>query len=140
MKGLALLMRLAQYELEERRSDLGSINRTRAETETALGRHDDTVVREAAIAMADPASIAAFGVWAGQAARGRTTLQNRRDELEANAHAAHGRVHDAAVHKRRLEIVLDERHEQVRRRTAKNAEAKADERELTRHATTGSAQ
>ncbi len=40
MKGVALLLRMAQYELEERRSDLGSINQAQIQTETAIGELD----------------------------------------------------------------------------------------------------
>ena len=42
------------------------------QTETAIGELDATVTRETNIAMADPAAIAAFGAWSGQAAKGRT--------------------------------------------------------------------
>jgi hypothetical protein len=132
MKGVAQLLRLAQHELEERRSDLGFINQAQQQTETALGNLDESVIREANIAMADPAAIAAFGVWAGQAAKGRTQLRNRSEELDFSALAARDNLRESAAQLRRLEIVLDRERAQARKAAARQADARADERELVR--------
>jgi prefoldin subunit 5 len=134
MKGVAQIIRLAQHELEERRSDLGSINRAQMETETAIGALDETVTRESGIAMADPAAIASFGAWAGQAAQGRSRLQSRFEELDASAHAARDSLREAAAQMRRLEIALDTERAKARRLSARRADVRADERELARHA------
>ncbi len=132
MKGVALLLRLAQHELEERRSDLGLINQAQMRTETALGELDATVTREADIALADPAAIAAFGTWSGQAAKGRAQLRYRFEELDHSAHAARDNLRDSAAQLRRLEIVLDKTRAQERKAAARQADARADERELAR--------
>jgi hypothetical protein len=132
MKGVGLLLRLAQYELEERRSDLGFINQAQQQTETAIGELDATVNREANIALADPASIAAFGTWAVLAAKGRTQLHNRFEELDISAHAARDNLRDSAAQLRRLEIVLETERTKARRAAARQADARADERELAR--------
>jgi hypothetical protein len=132
MKGVALLLRLAQYELEERRSDLGFINQAQVETETAIGELDAAVTREANIALADPAAIAVFGAWAGQAAKGRTQLRNRCEELDISAHAARDNLRESAAQLRRLEIVLETQQAKARRAAARQADARADERELAR--------
>jgi hypothetical protein len=132
MKGVALLLRLAQYELEERRSDLGFINQAQTQTETAIGELDATVTREANIAMADPAAIAVYGAWAGQAAKGRTQLRSRFEELDISAHAARDNLRESAAQLRRLEIVLETEQVKARRAAARQADALADERELAR--------
>lgn len=134
MKGVALLLRLAQYELEERRSDLGFINQAQAQTENAIGELDAAVTREANIALADPAAIAAFGTWAGQAAKGRTQLRHRFEELDISAHAARDNLRESAAQLRRLEIVLETQRTQARRAALRQAGARADERELARRA------
>jgi hypothetical protein len=132
MKGVALLLRLAQYELEERRSDLGFINQAQNQTETAIGELDATVTREANIAFADPAAIAIFGAWAGQAAKGRTHLRARCEELDLSAHAARDNLRESAAQLRRLEIVLETQQAKARQAAARKADARADERELIR--------
>jgi hypothetical protein len=132
MKGVALLLRLAQYELEERRSDLGFINQAQIQTETAIGDLDATVTREANIALADPAAIAVFGAWAGQAAKGRTQLRTRFEELDLSAKAARDNLRESAAQLRRLEIVLETQQAKALRAAARQADARADERELAR--------
>ena len=132
MKGVALLLRLAQYELEERRSDLGFINQAQMQTETAIGELDATVTREANIALADPAAVAAFGAWAGHAARDRAQLRNRSEELGISAAAARDKLRESATQLRRLEIVADTERGKARRAAARQADARADERELAR--------
>jgi hypothetical protein len=132
MKGVALLLRLAQYELEERRSDLGFINQAQIQTETALGELDATVTRETNIAMADPAAIAAFGAWSGQAAKGRTQLRMHSEELDLSADAARDNLRESAAQLRRLEIVLETQRAKARHAASRQADAKADERELAR--------
>jgi hypothetical protein len=132
MKGGALLLRLAQYELEERRSDLGSINQARNQTETAIGELDATITRESAVAFGDPAAIAAFGAWSGQAAKGRTQLTLRSEELDVGADAARENLRESAAQLRRLEIVLEGERKKARRAAARQAEIRADERELAR--------
>jgi hypothetical protein len=132
MKGVALLLRLTQYELEERRSDLGFINQAQMQTEMAISELDAAMIREASIAMADPAAIAAFGTWAGRAAKGRTQLRNRFEELDISAHAARDNLRDSAAQLRRLEIVLETEQAKARRAAARRADAQADERELAR--------
>jgi hypothetical protein len=132
MKGVALLLRLAQYELEERRSDLGFINQAQIQTETAIGELDATVTREANIALADPAAMAVFGAWAGEAAKGRTQLRNRFEELDLSAHAARDNLRESAAQLRRLEIVLETQQATARRAAARQADTRADERELAR--------
>jgi hypothetical protein len=132
MKGVALLLRLAQYELEERRSDLGFINQAQTQTEAAIGELDATVTRETNVALADPAAIAAFGTWSGQAAKDRTQLRLRSDELEVSADAARDNLRESAAQLRRLEIVLETEGAKARRAAARQADAQADERELAR--------
>jgi hypothetical protein len=132
MKGVALLLRLAQYELEERRSDLGFINQAQMQTDTAIGELDATVAREANIALADPAAIAVFGAWSGQAAKGRTRLRIRSEELDASADSARDNLRESAAQLRRLEIVLETERTKARRAAARQADAQADERELAR--------
>jgi hypothetical protein len=132
MKGVALLLRMAQYELEERRSDLGSINQAQIQTETAIGELDAKVTHEANIALADPAAIATFGAWSGLAAKGRTQLRNRSEELDVDAHAARDNLRDSAAQLRRLEIVLETERTKARRAAAQRAGARADESELAR--------
>ena len=132
MKGVALLRRLAQYELEERRSDLGFINQAQMQIETAIGELDAAVTRETNIALADPAAIAVFGAWSGLAAKDRAQLRTRSKELDSGADAARDNVRASAAQLRRLEIVLETQRAKARRAAARQADARADERELAR--------
>ena len=132
MKGVALLLRLAQYELEERRSDLGSINQAQIQTETAIGELDAKVTHEANVALADPAAIATFGAWSGLAAKGRAQLRNRFEELDLSAHAARDNLRESAAQLRRLEILVKTQQTKARRIALRQADARADERELAR--------
>ncbi|MGD0432311.1 MAG: hypothetical protein ABSA58_14595 [Acetobacteraceae bacterium] len=134
MRGVSMLVRLAQQDLEERRSDLGCLNRAREDTETEIGAHDAAVTTEATIAMADPASLAMFSAWASQSARGRARLQDRFAELDAGASAARDSLRDAAAQVRRLEIVVETVSAKARRVSVRQADAKADERELAHYA------
>ena len=134
MRGVSMLVRLAQHDLEERRSDLGCISRARADTESEIGAHDETLTTEATIAMADPASLASFSAWASQSARGRARLQNRFAELDAGASAAQESLRDAAAQVRRLELVVETVGAKARRLSVRQADAKADERELAHYA------
>ena len=134
MRGVSLLIRLAQHDLEERRSDLGCISRALTDTETAIGTHDETIATETSIAMTDPTAIAVFGAWASQSARGRARLQDRFEELDQSANAARESLRDAATQMRRLELMLDTVRAKARRLSVRQADARADERELVRHA------
>src|SRR5580658_7446797 len=107
MRGVSLLIRLARHDLEERRSELGSISRAQTDTEIAIGTLDETVECESGIAMSDPAGMASFGTWASQSARGRAQLQGRFEELDASANVARESLRDTAAQVRRLEIVMD---------------------------------
>jgi hypothetical protein len=134
MRGVSLLIRLARHDLEERRSDLGCISRAQVDTESAIGTLDETVERESGIAMADPIGMEVFGAWAGQTARGRVQLQTRFEELDISANAARENLRDSAAQVRRLEIVMDTVRLKERRLSVRRADARADERELTRRA------
>jgi hypothetical protein len=133
MRGVPLLVRLAQHELEERRSDLGGISRARSNTEAAIGEHDQLAASEVTIAMADPAALSAFSAWSSRSAQGRAKLQDRFVELDRGALAARENVRDAAAKVRRLEIVVEAMSAKARRFINRQADARADERELTRH-------
>jgi hypothetical protein len=132
MRGVPLLIRLAQHELEEKRSDLGYISRARAETEEAIGAHDEAAISEAAVVLADPATMATFSAWSRQSARGRVQLQQRFRELDAGTAAARESVRDAAAQVRRLEVVVEEMGAKARKVATRRADARADERELAR--------
>jgi len=132
MRGVNLLVRLARHDLEERRSDLGCISQARDETEAAIDTHDETVVSETDIALADPTVIAAFGAWASHSARGRAKLQDRFQELDVSADAARENLRATAAQVRRLEIVLETARVAARRLAVRRADNRADERELAR--------
>jgi hypothetical protein len=132
MKGVALLLRIAQYELEERRSDLGSINQAQIQTETAMGELDAKVTHESNVALADPAAIATFGAWSVLAAKGRAQLRNQFEELDVSAHAARDNLRESAAQLRRLEIVLETQRAKASRAATQRADARTDERELAR--------
>jgi hypothetical protein len=133
MRGVSLLIRLAQHDLEERRSDLGCISRAQTETESAIGALDQSVTSEMSIAMVDSTAVTAFGAWARQSARGRTALENRSRELHQSAVAARENLRETAAQVRRLEIALETDREKARRLSVRRADAKADERELVRY-------
>jgi hypothetical protein len=133
MLGVTLLVQLARHDLEERRSDLGGVNRARSDTETEIGTLDETVVCETDVAMTDPSVISAYGAWATRSARVRATLQDRFEELDASAETAREGLRDSAAQVRRLEIVLETARAKARRAAARRAEVRADERELVRY-------
>jgi hypothetical protein len=132
MRNVAMLVRLARHELEERRSDLACISGARAETETAIGTLDRTVTDEAKIALNDPTAIAAYGHWASRSARARAGLRSRFEELDLSTEGARENLRDKATQMRRLEIVVETMRASARRTSMRKADSKADERELAR--------
>jgi hypothetical protein len=90
--------------------------------------------REATIALADPAAVAAFGIWSGQAAKGRTQLRHRVEELDITAHAARDNLRESATQLRRLELMLETERLKAKRAATRQADTRADERELARRA------
>ena len=132
MRNVSILIRLAQHELEERRSDLAYVSGARTETESALGTLDRTVTDEARIALNDPAGIAAYGQWASRSARARAGLRSQFEELDLSTQGARESLLDAAARMRRLEIVMETMRASARRTSMRQADGKADERELAR--------
>jgi flagellar export protein FliJ len=134
MRGVPLLLRLAQHDLEERRSDLGCISRARTDTETAIDAINETISAETSIAMTDPVGMAVFSAWMSQSTRSRARLRDRFQELNKSADAARENLRDTAAQVKRLEIVLDTARSNERRASAKQADVMADELEAVRWA------
>lgn len=132
MRGLTTLVRLAQFEVDEQRSDLGRIVRARADAEAALGTHDAEAAREASISMADVRDFAAFSAWARHAARTRAKLQQRFAELDRTETAARESLRDAVAQMKRLQTVEDTAQAAARQIGVNRAQTRAEEREMMR--------
>jgi hypothetical protein len=90
------------------------------------------VTDEARIALNDPAGIAAYGQWASRSARARAGLRSQFEELDLSTQGARESLLDAAARMRRLEIVMETMRASARRTSMRQADGKADERELAR--------
>jgi hypothetical protein len=134
MRGLPLLVRLAQQGADERQGDLSQIARASADASAALEHHDVASAEEANRALADPAALAALVTWTPHAARGRATLQQRAAELDRSELAAREALREAIARTKRLELALEAIQVANRRTAMRRADQQADERELVRQA------
>jgi predicted nucleic acid-binding Zn-ribbon protein len=136
MRGLPLLVRLAQQGADERQGDLSQIARASADASAPLDQHDASAAEEANRALSDPAALAALVSWTPHAARGRATLQQRAAELDRSELAAREALRDAIARTRRLELALEAIQVANRRTAMRRADQQADERELVRQRVT----
>ncbi len=134
MRGVPTLIRLAQHDVDEQRSDLGRIIRARADAEAALDTHDAEAAREANLPMTDTPMLAAYSAWVRQATRARARLQQRFAELDRTETAARESLRDAIAQVKRLQNVLTSREAATRQSAMHRADLRADEREVARHA------
>jgi hypothetical protein len=134
MRGISLLVRLAQHELEQRRTDLTLVIRAKSQTEADIATLEATGSLEAGIAHTDQSVLGGYGAWARQAARSRGRLSQRSAELETAACVAREQTRQSAIQARRFELALDAIRASTKRIAMKKTDAKADERELARRA------
>jgi hypothetical protein len=134
MRGMALLVRLAQHRLEQRRADLNLVMLAKSQTEADIGTLEATRSSESGIAHGDQSVLGEYGAWARQAAHRRGRLGQRVAELESTAGVAREQVRESAIEARRFELALDAMSSTTKRVAQKKAEARADERELARRA------
>jgi hypothetical protein len=133
MRGIPTLIRLAQQEVDERRSDLVRIVAARANAAAALDAHDAAAAREAGVAMTNVLELAAFSTWTRQATRNRATLQQRFAELGRTEATARESLGDAIAQMKRLQSVLESAEAANRENALRRADIRADERESARH-------
>ena len=137
MRGVTTLIRLAQFEVDEQRSDLGRIVQARADAEAALDTHDATAEREANVPLSDARDLAAFSAWMRQATRARAKLKQRFSELDSTENAARESLRDAIAQVKRLQTVMETAQSAARRVGLHHAQTRADERESIRHSAAG---
>ncbi len=133
MRGLPTLIRLAQQEVDERRSDLVRIVAARASAAAALDTHDAEAAREANLSMTNALELAAFSTWARQATRARARLQQRFAELGRTETTGREALRDAIAQMKRLQSVWESAETATRQIATRRADIRADEREIARH-------
>jgi len=133
MRGMKTLIRLAQFEVDEQRSDLGRIVQARSDAETALNAHDSAVARETEIPRKEAGDFAVLSTWIAQSARARARLEQRFAELDRTEAAARDSLTSAIAQVKRLQIAFESAQTTTRQILVHRSELRADEREVARH-------
>jgi len=133
MRGMTTLIRLAQFEVDEQRSDLGRIVQARSDAATALSSHDSAVARETDIPRTEAGDFAALSAWIAQSARARARLQQRYAELNRTEAAARESLTSAIAQAKRLQLAHESAQSTTRQIRVHRSELRADEREVARH-------
>jgi hypothetical protein len=127
MRGLHLLIELAQRTTDERFAELARANRAKAEVEAALTAHEENLVVEGRFLAADPTMMAGFDAWSRRAVRTRSLLRSRETDLDRDESAARDALRSAFIDLKRLEIARDDEDRANRRAAARRADIQASE-------------
>jgi hypothetical protein len=107
MRGVQLLVELAQRATDECRGSLAHISLAKADADAALILHEERVARESRIAAEDPAIIGSLDAWSNHTAQTRALLRNRKTELDRSESAGRDALRAAFADLKRLETARD---------------------------------
>ena len=132
MKGLPILLRLAQRSSEERCAVLSQSQQERLSAEAELAAYDRAVAAEDAAASVQIAAMGDWSAWMTAAARRRQDLTTGLALLEAREAEAREAVREALADTRRLELALEQITQTERRMALRREQQAAEEAELQR--------
>jgi hypothetical protein len=127
MRGLRLLVRLAQRKTDECRGSLVEASLAKADADAALVAHHNGIASEGRVAVYDPAMLATLGAWCRHAARAHAQLQARKNELDHSEAAARDALRSAFIDLKRLEMAQEAAVRRERTTAIRRVEIRADE-------------
>lgn len=127
MSNLGPLIRLAKFELDEKRRQLAELHAESDRLHRAVADLDAEVVRERDAAEQSPIAAAAFGPYLKRARAQREALLNGIAQLEARIAAMTDEVAEAFLELKRYELVQEARIQAARAERARKETAFLDE-------------
>jgi flagellar FliJ protein len=114
MKGLPTLIRVRQWELEEKRRKLADLEGLAAQLEEAVARLDDEVRMEQGVASASQEVSFAYAPYAQAAIERRRTLKASLEDVRLQIEAAAEEVTAAFQELKKYEVAQDNRRRRAR--------------------------
>ncbi len=133
MKGLPTLIRVRQWELEEKRRKLADLQGLEAQLDEAIARLDDEVKMEQGVAAASNEITFAYAPYAQAAIERRRTLVASLEEVRQQIVAAHEEVTIAFQELKKYEIAQDNRRKRARIETNRREQIVLDEIAIESH-------
>lgn len=127
MRGLPLLIQLAQRATDEQCSELGRVAAEREAAEAALTSHAAGMEREMEVAADDPVAMMALASWRTHAVRVRTGLAQHEAETARREDDARDALRSAFVDLKRLEMAKDAAARAARIAAMRRADLRAEE-------------
>jgi flagellar export protein FliJ len=127
MKGLPTLIRVRQWELEEKRRKLADLEGLAAQLDEAIQRLDDEVKMEQGIAGASHEVNFAYAPYAQAAIERRRTLLASLDDVKQQIEAAHEEVTIAYQELKKYEVAQDNRRRRTRAEANRREQIVLDE-------------
>lgn len=133
MRTLSTLIRLYQHRLDERRRELGDLERLRADLLSQRERLEKGVLAEQEAAKRVEVGAFAYGGFARGVVERRAKLAASLAELEARIEVAQNAVHGAFQDVKRYELVRQARKRKQREELNRRQQAQLDEISLQMH-------
>jgi flagellar export protein FliJ len=127
MKGLPTLIRVRQWELEERRRKLADLEGLAAQLDEAISRLDDEVKMEQSIVQSSLEVNFAYAPYAAAAIERRRTLLASLEDVRQQIETAHEEVTIAYQELKKYEIAQDNRRRRARVETNRREQIVLDE-------------
>jgi flagellar export protein FliJ len=127
MKGLPTLIRVRQWELEEKRRKLADLEGLAAQLDEAISRLDDEVKMEQVVATSSTEVNFAYAPYAQAAIERRRTLQASLEDVRQQIDAAHEEVTVAFQELKKYEVAQDNRRKRARVETNRREQIVLDE-------------
>jgi len=127
MKGLPTLIRVRQWELEEKRRKLADLEGLAAQLDEAIQRLDDEVKMEQGIAQSSLEVNFAYAPYAQAAIERRRTLLASLDDVKQQIEAAHEEVTMAYQELKKYEVAQDNRRRRTRAEANRREQIVLDE-------------
>lgn len=127
MRGLPLLIQLAQRATDEQCSELGRVAAEREAAEAARASHEAGMEREMELATTDPVAMMALASWRTHAARVRSGLAAQEAQTARREDDARDALRSAFVDLKRLEMAQDAAARAARMAAMRRADLRAEE-------------
>jgi flagellar export protein FliJ len=127
MKGLPTLIRVRQWELEEKRRKLADLEGLAAQLDEAIARLDDEVKMEQGVAQSSQEVTFAYAPYAQAAIERRRTLLASLEDVRQQILAAHEEVTIAYQELKKYEVAQDNRRRRTRAEANRREQIVLDE-------------
>lgn len=133
MKTLNTLIRLAKFEVDERRRAMKVLLEREDEILRAIAELDDHVRIEAEAARNEPDFATSYGTFLRRARSERASLLEKLEELRPAIEAARDALAEAFEELKKVEITRDNRKEEIKREEERREQIELDEVGLQSH-------